>query len=1216
MRLAENPYVGPAAFTEGDKSRFFGRAEETRELASLVVARRAVLLYAQSGSGKTSLLQASLVPDLKRRRRINTFPIARVVGTASLRDKNLYVQNALQNLFPDGTPGTTLCEAFTVSLAENTEPQRRPCLVVFDQFEEIFTFHPELTDLRREFFKQLADCIDANPQLSLLLSMREDYLADLEVYAGMLPDRMRSRMRLERLGVQSALAAISEPAANAGMPFAAGAAESLVDNLRRVRTGAAGKHEVALGQYVEPVQLQIVCRQLWSGLQADTGRTSIEIDASEVSRFANVDDALTRFYRDALAKAQEAGVTERFLRKWFGEKLITSAGTRGLVYRGEHDTAGLANEAVDILRDCYIIRADIRGGDTWYELAHDRLVDPVRNDNFRWKAANRNPITEAHERDPGTLLTGLALAEAIRFAKRNPTALTKDEQAFLENSRKAEAQSRWRRQAVLIGAATTMLGLLIVVALMRESAIERADAEANRLLFAAQIQAGADNDLALLLGVEGARTNKLPAFEPLLRRALSVRGQSLRILRDPAQKQERVTDAVWSSDGKHVISTSFDQRALRLWDVATGRVETSCGVNAHVAFAAWNPDGKHVLAGGNWAATSLWTIAGGTCTSADIASSRSGGPRAPPYWFVSRAAWRTDGMLLTTSRDGVVAIVGLSGATPPRILNKGFADNDAAWSPDGTRVATAGRDNVARIRNAETGAVLAELRGHFKPVNSVSWSKDGTRIVTTSDDWTARIWDVTGRQLQLLAGHTAAVLSADWNGDGNYVVTAGQDRTAIVWNSQNGRQRASLFGHKGPIKRASWSPDSRFILTASFDGTIRIWDPEQQDFVYGGLMGSTLAAWNADGTRIATAGGDGEDGRLIIWDATSVSDKVLHFIDAHPPAPGLTKSLGGGVLSLAWSPDGTRILTTGRDGKAIVWDAASAQKLLELDRRAGPVNSAAWSPDGMRIATAGDNPDHTVRLWSSQGEPAKLPPLQAAGTIFMVAWDPSGTRIVTASTGRAPFAQIWDADTGKHIDLVGHHDFVWLAAWSPDGKRVLTASNDSTAGIWDAATGQLIKTLQHTQAVHYAAWSPDGARVATVSEDTDARIWDPASDSPDPLVVLEGHGAEARYVSWSADGKYVVTAANDDTARVWDAATGAEVSVLSGHTDAVLSADFNKAGSRVLTAAHDGSVRVHLLRLDELIDAACRRTSREMTPGEWKRYMRPTPYRETCGGQH
>jgi hypothetical protein len=495
--VLENPYVGPASFTKEDSTRFFGRAAETRELASLVIARRAVLLYAQSGAGKTSLLQASLIPELERRKRVATFPIARVTGSADTSSANLYVENALSNLFPGAPHGRTFAEAFAAVLPADATGRQQPHLLIFDQFEEIYTFHPELTDQRTAFFEQLGECLASYPQLSLLLSMREDYLADIEANAALLPDRMRTRMRLERLGVESALEAIQGPAALAGMPFSAGAAENLVDNLRRIRTGTPGGKGFALGQYVEPVQLQIVCRQLWAGIGTDSSRTKTTIDAGDIDKYARVDDALAQFYRDSLTAAKKSGVTERVLRRWFGERLITPAGTRGLAFRGKKETEGLPNEAVDILDHCHIIRTDLRGGNPWYELAHDRLVEPVREDNLAWKASYRNPVAAALERSKNRSMTGpqpagadsyyvdasqpvpvgvlasgmnaAGLAEALQFAKDHPQELSDEERLFLEKSELEEkkAVSRRKRNKRIAAVLTTLLLGLTTFALVQ-----------------------------------------------------------------------------------------------------------------------------------------------------------------------------------------------------------------------------------------------------------------------------------------------------------------------------------------------------------------------------------------------------------------------------------------------------------------------------------------------------------------------------------------------------------------------------------------------------------------------------------------------------------------------------------------------------------------------------------------------------------------------------
>jgi hypothetical protein len=488
----ENPYPGPRSFEEQDSRNFFGRDEESRQLTSLVIAHRVVLLYAQSGAGKTSLLQASVIPDLKARKRVQVLPIARVSGDlppGMSREEigNVFVFNTLLSLAghdaqPDAVRALTLCDGLAAHFRPQTSEGRlQPALLILDQFEEIFTLYPGRTEDRAGFFRQLQDCLADNPQLSLLFSMREDYIAEFDSYVAQLPDRLRTRYRIERLAYDGALAAVKGPAEGAGLPFAEGVAEALVDNLRRIQGPAPtageelsrGGESVSLraaapvlGPYVEPVHLQIVCRQLWDRLPPDR----VEIRAEDVQEFGDVDQALIGFYESAVAKATEqTGVSERRLREWFGEKLITPSHTRGLVYqdkvRGE--TEGLPNAAVSILNNAYIIRASIRGSDTWFELAHDRMVEPILRANRDWEAQHRSPVSLATNawlasgKDPGLLYRGAQVEQAAEQLGANPDEFSPEEQDFIKASQEMVRSLAERRQRrILLGAVGAVIVLL------------------------------------------------------------------------------------------------------------------------------------------------------------------------------------------------------------------------------------------------------------------------------------------------------------------------------------------------------------------------------------------------------------------------------------------------------------------------------------------------------------------------------------------------------------------------------------------------------------------------------------------------------------------------------------------------------------------------------------------------------------------------------------
>ena len=248
-------------------------------------------------------------------------------------------------------------------------------VLIVDQFEEIFTTFQERWQDQEEFFKQLGQALADDPFLSVILCMREDYLAQLEAFDHLIPGRFRSRYRIEPLRADAALEAVRMPAEQAGRAFMAGVAEQLVDSLRQITTQSqTGAVNTVIGRYVEAMQLQVVCYQLWEHLK---DRPSGPITVDDLQAAGDVDRALTEFYEDTLAAVladAAATVTERQLRRWFDEVLITSYGTRNIVFQGENDTAGMPNRVVGLLQHRYLVRAERIGGGTWIELAHDRMI--------------------------------------------------------------------------------------------------------------------------------------------------------------------------------------------------------------------------------------------------------------------------------------------------------------------------------------------------------------------------------------------------------------------------------------------------------------------------------------------------------------------------------------------------------------------------------------------------------------------------------------------------------------------------------------------------------------------------------------------------------------------------------------------------------------------------------------------------------------------------
>lgn len=455
-----NPYVGPRTFTREEAHLYFGREREARDLRDRVISERLVLFYAQSGAGKSSLINTRLIPQLQAEN-FTVLPIGRISGALPTNINwvdNIFSFNLMLSLdqtqgdpnrFSDMNLSHFLAHLASddgkywyydknglTGYAEGTHYLSTPSVLIIDQFEELMTHHLERWSERGKFFQQLNQAMLNDPYLWVVLTLREDYVAALEPYAPLIENRLRARFYMQRMRVEAALEAIQKPAAAFGRPFASNVAEKLVDNLRRVQiigkpsrmadTIEGTEYAGALGEFIEPVQLQAVCYQLWENLQQSQLSLITEQDLQEAG---NIDRALTVFYErtisTVLAKMGHK-VPERKLRNWFSRQLITEAETRGLIYQGNNQTGDIPNELVKELEHCFLLRSEIRGGGTWIELVHDRFISPILISNRKWieneeglwltdnSATNLDSLSES-SRKIALIMTGLRPFQALEY---------------------------------------------------------------------------------------------------------------------------------------------------------------------------------------------------------------------------------------------------------------------------------------------------------------------------------------------------------------------------------------------------------------------------------------------------------------------------------------------------------------------------------------------------------------------------------------------------------------------------------------------------------------------------------------------------------------------------------------------------------------------------------------------------------------------------------
>jgi WD40 repeat protein len=928
--LPSSPYKGLSAFDDSDLDAllFFGREREREIVVANLIASRFTVLYGPSGVGKTSLLRAAVARSL---RELPEQPLV-VVFSQWSDDPALALTAAVSgNGEGDSRPLRDVLEQVQ---------SERDVYLILDQAEEYFLYHGD--DAGEGSFAETLPAVVAAPlRVNVLVSLREDSLARLDRFAGRIPALFANTLRLDRLDRAAAEAAIMRPVERYAEITGerVGVEPALVEQV--LDEVGSGRIESALGGLggvdddgavvrIEAPYLQLVMQRLW---EEERARESVELRAETLERLGGaqriVEEHLERAL-DALTPEQKDVAAKLF------NHLVTPSGTKIA-----HEVSDLADfggvpaeelhPVLDALTGSRILRSLEEGGTVRYEIFHDVLAHPV----LAWRAQHR---TE-------------------RLVER-------------EVEERHRRRTRAQRLA-LLGLATlaVAVGLVVFAIVQRNDANEHArDAQARQLDASAIALIPEDPELSLLLARQSARLAPGAAAEDALRQSLLASK-----IRAQYAADGPVTDLAYSPDGRY-IAFSGEGGVVSVRDVRTGDelFTKPVGQNGGVTFSS---DGRLLLVHGSAGPASVLEIpsgaercvldeAGRAPADATLADRRAvvvKNGSAHLFDLESCAHIATIGNLGTTAvrvvaspRGNRVAflsgrkarIADVQSGRVLFVLQHPGEITSLAFSNDGRRIVTGGRDRLARIWNGFNGKLLHELVGHQGQVLDVAIGPGGTEVATVSTDGTGRIWDaVTGLLRASLFGHTNFVGSVAFSPDGQSVVTASRDGTARTW-ALNGRPLATLAGHDDVVDLALFSPDGYLVATGGADGTVRIWDagtrPQLEKSDLPSPEPPTSTATSSDGGTTATA--DGPIVRLKRSDGTTV-ELVGHRLD---------------VSSVAFSPDGKRLVTAGRDHDAILWDVATGKALRPLRGHFGSVADARFSPDGRWIVTAGPR---SVGLW-------------------------------------------------------------------------------------------------------------------------------------------------------------------------------------------------------------------------------------------------------------
>ncbi|RCJ37936.1 hypothetical protein A6770_14220 [Nostoc minutum NIES-26] len=1193
---SQNPYRGLESFEESQSDLFFGRQALTKKLHNFVRTQPLTVVLGASGTGKSSLVKAGLIPYLKQFNQQQWHILATIrPGESPLKTLNYTLVQA--NLAKLNNQEVDIISA-NIAAWSQQNPNAKLVLVI-DQFEEIITLCRDEQE-REKFLNLLAQLVAKSANyLRLLLTLRLDFESQFQNTA-LKQYWKNARFIVPQMTRIELRQAIEEPASKRVMYFRSDDPQSpLVDRLIDEVADMPGALPL-LSFTLSELYLKYLKRQQIAQINGETiDRAITEADYqelggvaqsltqradSEYEQLVQLDSAYAETIRHVMLRMVAVGGGEFARRR---------------VPLSELEYPPAENQRVkEIIRRFTDARLLVEGQDTegnpYVEPAHDALVrgwqkllawkqDEEENlilqrrltpAAFEWQSVKDQEQPSGLQAKVETVIdwldSKLYTAENL-INKINTLAwqLWRQRQNQQASSREKPVQFLWDTNPYL-----DVLNREFQANYNWFNEVEAEFVQQSVLQKRRNISWRWRIAIAVILGLSGLTIAAL-----INQRSAKIGETSASRETAEAKLQERGLDAlVYSLRAGNSLqypllqlfrpSEQLQNQVRGTLQEAVYSVRERIRMERHkgTVRSFLSPDNQLLASAGDDDTIRLWDLKG----------------RLVKEWqaqqgFVHNLAFSPNGQLIATAGDNdTVRLWDLKGNLVKEWQAQQGLVKNLSFSSNGQLLATGGKNCTVRLWDLQ-GNPIGQPFGKIVPqqeeklVWGVAFSPDDKIIASTGDDGLIHLWNPQGKLLKEWKGNQGNNISSiKFSPDGQRLVTGGEDSTVRIWNLQGKPLAKPFTGHQGRIWDVGFSHNGKQVASAAGDGTVRVWDlkgNELDKFI--GHQGPVRSVSISKDDQLIVSAGD--DGIVHVW---NLKDQQVQFTGHQYP-----------VRSVSFSPDGKQIASAGDDSTVRLWNLQAQQIGEPFQGHRGKVLSVSFSRDGQHLASAGE--DGTVRLWNLQTQ--KLVQFQIyQGKVRSVSFSPDGKQI--ASAGDDGNVHLWNLQGQPNPQTFsGHQDKVNSVSFSPDGQHIVSAGDDATVRLWNLQGQQLAKPFEgHLGPVYATAFSPDGKQIVSAGDDGTIRLWNLQGERiRQPFQIS---GIKLKAVAFSPDGKMIAASGEKGTVQLWNL-QGEKFAAWTGHRGfEVESVSFSPDGKLLATAGNDGIAGLwHIESFTDLIQGGCLR---------------------------